>query len=101
MFIGVGRITLDFYNNDNLALKHRKLDELCTTLRKKFNLSAMEVAEFEEFEKCILGFSAILPENWKEAQAKEFVQTVCKAIDETSFARVVNEDWDVLCYGPE
>ena len=101
MWIGVGRIVLDFFGNDSVSKKKKELEELCASLRKKFNLSAMEIADFEDPEKCVLGFAAVIPETWKSRSAQEFVQEVCKTIDETAFTRVVIEDWDLLSHGDE
>ena len=99
MLIGVGRIVLDFYNNDNVALKRRQLDELCQELRKKLNISALEVADFEDPERCVIGISAVIPENWKTVSANTFMEKVFKTLDETAFARVTVEDWDLLSFG--
>jgi uncharacterized protein YlxP (DUF503 family) len=99
VLIGVGRIVLDFYNNDNAALKRRKLAGLCDDLRRKFNLSALEVADFDDPERCVIGFAAVIPENWKTRAAKSFVQKICSTIDDTAFARVTVEDWDLLSHG--
>jgi uncharacterized protein YlxP (DUF503 family) len=99
MLIGVGRIVLDFYNNDNVALKHRQLEELCTDLRKKFNVSALEVADFDDPERCVIGVAVVIPENWKTSSARGFIDKICKTIDETSFARVMVEDVDLLSHG--
>ena len=99
MLVGVARIVLDFYNNDNVALKRRNLEELCQDLRRKFNISALEVADFDEPERCVIGFSAVIPENWKSHSAKSFMEKICKTLDETSFARVTVEDWDILSHG--
>src|SRR5688500_16220416 len=101
MLIGVGRIVLDFYNNDKVALKQRKLEELCKDLRRKFNVSALEVADFDEPERCVLGFAAVIPETWKTKSAQSLVDKICKTIDETAFARVTVEDWDLLEHGGE
>ncbi len=101
MWIGVGRIVLDFFGNDSVSRKKRELEELCVSLRKKFNLSALEITDFEDPEKCVLGFAAVIPENWKTRSAQEFVQAICKTIDETAFTRVVIEDWDLLSHGEE
>lgn len=92
-------ITLDFYNNSDLNEKHRKLEELCTDLRKKFNVSALEIDEFDEYEKCVIGFAAVIPENWKTSSAKTFVEKICKTIDETSFARVTSEQVELQAFG--
>src|ERR1700758_1806688 len=101
MLIGVGRIVLDFYNNDNLALKHRQLEELCNDLRRKFNVSALEVADFDDPERCVIGFAAVIPENWKFQSAKSLVDKICETIDQTAFARVTVEDTDLLVHGEE
>ena len=99
MLVGTARIVLDFYNNDNLALKHRKLDELCHDLRRKFNISILEVADFDDLERCVIGFAAVIPESWKTVSAESLMEKICKEIDETSFARVMVEDWDLLSHG--
>src|SRR4051812_42314165 len=101
MFVGAGRIVLDFYGNQNVALKRRNLDELCADLRKKFNVSVMEVADFDEPERCVIGFACVIPENWKTKSARHFVEKICETIDETAFARVTVEDWDLLSHGDE
>jgi uncharacterized protein YlxP (DUF503 family) len=99
MLIGAGRIVLDFYNNTHTAKKHRQLDELCADLRKKFNISILEVADFDDPERCVIGFAAVIPENWKQQSARDFIEKICKTLDETSFARVMVEDWDFLSHG--
>jgi len=99
MWIGVGRIVLDFYNNDKPALKNKKLEELCTDLRRKFNISALEVADFDDPERCVIGFAAVIPETWKTQSAKSLIEKICKTIDQTAFARVMVEDCDLLCHG--
>ncbi len=101
MLIGAGRIVLDFYNNDNVALKRRQLTELCDDLRRKFNVSALEVADFDDPERCVIGFACVIPENWKTTSAKSLVEKICQTIDETAFARVTVEDWDLLSHGTE
>jgi len=99
MRIGVGRIVLDFYNNDDAALKRKQLGELCESLRRQFNISALEVADFDDPERCVIGFAAVIPENWKEASARSLVEKICKTIDDTAFARVMVEDTDLLDHG--
>jgi uncharacterized protein YlxP (DUF503 family) len=99
MLIGVGRIVLDFYNNEKASVKNKKLKELCDDLRKKFNLSALEVADFDDPERCVIGFAMVIPETWKTSSAQKLVEKVCQTIDETSFARVMVEDWDLLSHG--
>jgi len=99
MLIGVGRIVLDFYNNQNVSTKHKQLKELCESLRKKYNISILEVADFDDPERCVIGFATVIPENWKTPSAKTFIQKICDTIDTTSFARVMVEDWDILSHG--
>jgi uncharacterized protein YlxP (DUF503 family) len=101
MVIGVGRIVLDFFNNEKAALKNRKLDELCADLRRHFNVSALEIADFDDPERCVIGFAAVIPENWKTKSAHSLVEKICTHIDQTSFARVMVEDCDLLEHGAE
>ncbi|MGK5088584.1 DUF503 family protein [Bdellovibrionota bacterium FG-2] len=96
MRIAAGKVVLDFFNNDNLALKHRKLDEVCADLRRKFNLSALEIADFDELERCVLGFAAVIPDTWKHASAQSFLEKITNTIDETSVARVMSEDCEII-----
>lgn len=99
MLIGVGRIVLDFYNNTNVTIKHRQLEDLCHDLRKKFNISALEVADFDDPEKCVIGFAVVIPETWKSKSAQDFMDKIRDTIDETAFARVMVEDCDLLSHG--
>ncbi len=99
MLVGVGRIVLEFYNNASVTKKRRGLEELCADMRKKFNISALEIADFDDVERCVIGFAAVIPENWSNISAEHFVEKICKTIDETAFARVTVEDWDLLSHG--
>lgn len=99
MYVGVGRIVLDFYNNDSAPKKRKLLESLCKDLRKKFNLSALEVADFDDPERCVIGFAAVIPETWETKSAHDFTEKVARTIDETSFARVQVEDLDLLIHG--
>ncbi len=99
MWIGVARIVLDFYNNEKTSIKSKHIDSLCKDIRKKFNVSALEVAEFDDPEKCVIGISAVMPEHWKQKAATAFMQTLLEFVDQTSFARVTIEDWDLLSHG--
>lgn len=96
MWIGAGRIVLDYYQNDNLAEKARQLDELCKDLKKHFNVSILEIGEFDQPERCVIGFAAVMPETWREAACKSFIQKITKTIDERAFARVVADEWDLI-----
>ena len=99
MFVGSGRIVLDFYNNTETPKKTRMLEELCVSLRKKFNVSALEVADFDDPERCVIGFAAVIPENWKLPSAESFLERIAKEIDSTAFARVTVEDLELLEHG--
>lgn len=99
MLVGAARIVLDFYGNDDAAKKRRQLEELCQELRKKFNVSALEVADFDDPERCVIGFAAVIPENWKTSSARSLMEKICNTIDEKAFARVTVEDWDLLSHG--
>ena len=101
MLVGAARIVLDFYNNDNVALKRRQLTELCEELRRQFNVSAMEVADFEDPERCVIAFSAVIPENWKYTSAQSLMEKICETVDKKAFARVTVEDWDLMSFGEE
>ena len=98
---GAGRLILDFYNNTDLGVKRRELDGLCSDIRKKFNISILEVADFDDHERCAIGFALVIPENWKTKNARDLVEKVCKTIDSTSFARVTVEECDLLWHGSD
>lgn len=98
MLIGAGKIILDFYNNEKVATKTRNIEELCADLRKKFNVSALEVADFDDPERCVIGFAAVVPENWRTKSAESLMDKICRTVDETAFARVTVEDWDLLSF---
>ena len=99
MWVAGGRLVLDFFNNTDMALKKRNIDELCKEARRKFNISIVEVDAFDEPEKCAVGFSVTMPTHWNRAKAHGFVQKICKDLDETAFARVTSEHWEL--YSPE
>lgn len=99
MLIGVGRIVLDYYNNEKASKKNRELEVFCADLRKKFNISILEVADFDDPERCVIGFAAVIPENWKTQSAQSLVDKICETIDKTAFARVTVEDCDLLSHG--
>ncbi|MBY0470773.1 DUF503 domain-containing protein [bacterium] len=99
MLIGVGKIVLDFYNNDDAPLKNSKLEKLCKEVRRKFNVSILEIADFDDPERCVIGFAAVIPDNWKMQSSQSFVRKICDTIDESAFARVMVEDCDFLTHG--
>ena len=99
MLVGVGRIILDYYGNQNATKKNQELEALCAELRKKFNLSILEIADFDDPERCVLGFAAAIPETWNIPSAQSLIDKICKTIDETAFARVTVEDCEILEHG--
>jgi uncharacterized protein YlxP (DUF503 family) len=100
MWIGAGRLVLNFYNNTELKLKARQLDSLFKELKKKHgNLSILEVADEEDPERCVIGFSTVMPGSWRQVGARAFVQKICGTVDEISFARVEVTEWDVFWLG--
>lgn len=99
MWIATGRIVLDFYNNERATDKNRALEEVCKTLRKKFNVSALEIADKDDLERGVLGFAAVCPETWSEPSAERLCNEICKEIDSISPARVMVEDLIILSHG--
>ena len=99
MWIGAGRLVLDFYNNEKLSDKKRGLEELSKDLRKQFNLAMLEVADFEQLERCVLGFSTVMPQVWTRQHAEDHIEKICKAIDEQAFARVTGSETELYSLG--
>lgn len=95
MRIAATRITMDFFNNTSVPEKKRRLADLCEELRKHFNVSALEIDDFDDPEKCVIGFAAVIPNNWRESSIPTFSKKVCEYIDTHSFARVTLEDSDI------
>ena len=98
MWIGVGRIILDFYNNDDAKKKHHEIENLCKDMRKKFNISMLEISDFDDPEKCAIGFAAVLPDHWKKPAVQTFLDKIRETIDSEAFARVTVEDCDILSH---
>lgn len=96
MDIGAAQIVLDFYGNTDLKVKKRQIEELCNAIKKKYNVSILEADAFDDFERCVIGFAAVIPATWKKQRSEDFIQAICKDIDETAFARVVSTEWDLI-----
>ena len=96
MLTGTGRIILDFYGNDNVALKQRKIEKLCNEMRRKFNISIMEKEDFDDPERCVIGFACVIPANWKRKSADTMMEKICRTVDDAAFARVTLEDWELV-----
>lgn len=99
MWIAVGRLVLDHYGNTDATAKRRELEALSKELRREFNLSALEVADYDDPERCVFGFAAVLPETWVKHRCDEFLKKVCETIERTSAIRVVSEDLDLFSHG--
>jgi uncharacterized protein YlxP (DUF503 family) len=101
MRVGVGRLVLDFLGNLDVNKKRRALEDLGKDLRRKFNVSILEVADLEDPERGVIGFSAVIPDHWSEVAARSFCEKICTTLDDTSPARITVEDWDILHHGDE
>lgn len=96
MRIAVGKLTLDYWNNDSAAVKHRQLEELCAGLRRKYNVSILEISHVDDAERGVIGFAAAIPEHWQAPSIRAFVEKMCKEFDAQAAARVVAEDTEIL-----
>ena len=95
MWVAAGKIILDFYGNQNIKQKRHQMAVLLADLHKEFNVSATEVADFEDLERCVIGL-AIAAGN--EQTARSAMKKVLEHLDSTAFARVMVEDTDVFGY---
>ncbi|MGE4232694.1 MAG: DUF503 family protein [Bacteriovoracia bacterium] len=95
MYIASGKIILDFYNNDSIGKKKSNLTSLVKEVHQKFNVSAVEVADFDDPERCVIGISLVAS---TQRSAKAAIDKVLEHIDTHAFARVVVEDTDVYAY---
>lgn len=95
MYVAAAKVIFDFYGNDELREKKRVLKDLVSLLHKEFNVSAIEVADFDDLERGVMGVSAVAA---TEAGARSAVKKALDRIDATSPARVVHEESDVFGY---
>ena len=96
MMVGVGRLILDYYQNDSMKLKHKNLESIVVELKRKFNISVLEIEDFEDPEKCVFGFSVVIPSTWERKSAENFLERICKSVDEISEARLTYEDCKII-----
>ncbi len=101
MWIAAGRIVIDCTGIGNITAKRRRIEELTSLLRKKFNISALEVADIDDLDRAVFGFAAVIPETWKERSTRDFLDTIARTIDDNAFGRVMIEDCDLLVHGEE
>lgn len=92
MFIAASKVILDFFGNQNLKKKRDELDALLKELRRKHNVSATEVEDFDDYERCIFGVSLVAG---NEKTARSAMKKTLEYIDSNSFARVVMEDIEI------
>lgn len=95
MWVSAGKIILDFFGNQNIKEKRHQMAALLDEIHKEFNVSASEVADFDDLEKCVIGLALAAG---TEQGARSAMKKVLDHIDSTAFARVVVEDTDVFGY---
>ena len=95
MVVSAGKVILDFYGNISIKEKKEKMKELLTDVRKKFNLSATEVEDFDDLERCVIGL-AMAAGTAQGAQSA--MKNVLEYIDTTAFARVAMEDTELFAF---
>lgn len=95
MFVAAGKVILDFYGNQNIREKRNNMAELLKELHKGFNVSATEIADFDDTERCVIGLALSAG---TEHGARSAMKKVLEHIDTTAFARVVVEDTDFFGY---
>ena len=95
MWIAAGKVILDYFNNESEKKKRNLVDKLVKDVRRQFNASILEVADFDELEKCVLGVGLVAA---TEKTARSSMKKVLDYIDSHSEARVVTEDTDVFGY---
>ena len=95
LYVAASKIILDYYGNQALASKRREIEGLLSDIRRHHNVSAVEVADFDDLERCVIGLSLSAG---TEKTAREAMKKVLEYIDSHAFARVVLEDTDVFGY---
>lgn len=95
MWVAAGKIILDFHGNMNLKEKRHQMAELLRDVRREFNVSAAEVADFDDLERCVIGLALAAV---SEQSARGAMKKVLERIDTSAFARVMVEDTDVFGY---
>ena len=100
MRIALARITIEFYNNTDIPTKRHALEKVSNELRRLYNVSILEIADFDEPERGILGLSAVIPDSWEQRSADSFLKKLLNYIDEHVPARVLSEDSEIAEYDP-
>ncbi len=89
MIVASARVILDFYGNQNLKKKRDELEALFKETKRKFNISILEVEDFDDYERCVFGVALVACD---EKGARSGLRKLLEHIDASSFARVVMED---------
>lgn len=63
MIIGIGRVELFFHGNGSLKGKRQRVKSIIARVRNKFNVSIAEIEDNDNWEKAVLGFSAVSNDN--------------------------------------
>lgn len=93
MVIASLKIILDFYGNQNLHKKKSEMATLFKDIKKKFNVSVLETADFDDYERCVFGVTAVCVD---EKSARAMGKKITDHIDGSAFARVVMEDSELF-----
>lgn len=88
-----GKVTFEFFNNDDEEFKVRTLKNLAKEARKKFNISCTPVEQHEvenpEHGALVISLAAASHERGMAELDK-----VLRYLDEKSPARIINEEFD-------
>ncbi|MBI2605803.1 MAG: DUF503 family protein [Deltaproteobacteria bacterium] len=95
MYTAGAKVILDFFNNEELAEKTRRLSTLMKDVRRKFAVSINEVADFDDPERCVLGIALCAA---TRAGADKAIKAVLEYIDTHSVARVLSEESEIVAF---
>jgi len=96
MFIAASKLVLDYYGNQNLKKKREEMTALFLDLKRRFNVSVLEVEDFDDYERCVFGISLVASD---ERAARAAAEKCIAYIDGIAFARVMMDDTDVFKIG--
>lgn len=95
MWVGAGKLILEFWGNQNIKEKRHQMAALIEDIHKSFNVSATEVADFDDLEKCVIGLALSAG---TEQGARAAMKKVVEHVDKNGFARLMIEDTDFFGY---
>ena len=95
MWIAAGKVILDFYGNQNIKQKREQMGSLLNDIHKQFNVSATEVSDYDDLERCVIGLALSAG---TEHGARSAMKKILEHIDCNAFARVAVEDTDIFGY---